>query len=63
MMRRLAVVTVVAAATLAVTPTAHADTPGCVSRHEFDRVVKGMTTAKVHLIFDTLVPLLDWSSQ
>ncbi|WP_457185337.1 hypothetical protein [Nocardioides sp. P5_E3] len=31
---------------------AQADTPGCVSRHEFNRVVKGMTMTRAHRIFD-----------
>jgi hypothetical protein len=30
-----------------------ADTPRCVSKHEFERVDKGMTITKVHRIFDT----------
>jgi hypothetical protein len=32
---------------------ASADTPRCVSRHEYDRITKGMTMTKVHKIFDT----------
>jgi hypothetical protein len=32
---------------------ASADTPRCVSRHEYDRVTKGMTMTKVHKILDT----------
>jgi hypothetical protein len=54
MMRRLAV-TLVSAALVsagAVLP-ASADTPRCVSRHEYDRIAKGMTMTKVHKIFDT----------
>ena len=52
-MRRLAAVTlVVVTTTLGATPTAHADTPRCVSRHEYDRVAKGMTMTKVRSIFD-----------
>jgi hypothetical protein len=31
---------------------ASADTPGCVTRAEFDRVHKGMTKKRVHRIFD-----------
>ncbi|WP_231263280.1 hypothetical protein [Nocardioides alpinus] len=34
-------------------PPSSADTPGCVSRHEYDRVAKGMSMTKVHAIFDT----------
>jgi len=53
-MRRLAVATLVAVtATLGVPTIAQADTPRCVSRHEYSRVVKGMTMTKVHNIFDT----------
>ena len=53
-MRRLAAATLVAlAATLGVPPIAQADTPRCVSRHEYSRVVKGMTMTKVHSMFDT----------
>ena len=32
---------------------ATADTPRCVSRHEYDRVEAGMTVTKVHNVFDT----------
>lgn len=32
---------------------ASADTPRCVSRHEYDRVTKRMTMTKVHKILDT----------
>ena len=53
-MRRLAAATLVAVtATLGAAPMAQADTPRCVSRHEYDRVAKGMTMTKVHAIFDT----------
>jgi hypothetical protein len=53
-MRRLAAVPLVAVvATLGATTPAQADTPRCVSRHEYSRVVKGMTMTKVHNIFDT----------
>ena len=34
------------------TATANADTPRCVSRHEYDRVTTGMRMTKVHKIFD-----------
>ena len=52
-MRRLAAATLFAVTvTVGATPTAHADTPRCVSRHEYDRVTKGMTMTKVHKIFD-----------
>lgn len=52
-MRRLAAATLVSVmATLGVTTPAQADTPRCVSRHEYGRVVKGMTMTKVHRIFD-----------
>ena len=32
---------------------AHADTPGCVSKREYNRIPNGMATAQVHRIFDT----------
>lgn len=52
-MRRLAAVTLIAVtAALGGAPTAQADTPRCVSRHEYNRVTKGMTMTKVHQIFD-----------
>ncbi len=53
-MRRIRV-TVLAAALMAVgmPATSHADTPRCVSRHEFARIATGMTMTKVHGIFDT----------
>ena len=34
-------------------PPASADTPRCVSRHEYQRIAQGMAMAKVHKIFDT----------
>jgi hypothetical protein len=34
------------------TSAAGADTPRCVSRHEYTRVTKGMTVTKVEKIFD-----------
>lgn len=37
---------------VAVAP-AQADTPGCVTRTEFSKVVRGMTMPRVHRIFDT----------
>ncbi len=53
-MRRIALVSLVAVLTSVGGATvAHADTPRCVSRHEYSRVVKGMTMTKVHSIFDT----------
>lgn len=53
-MRRLAVATLIAlTATLGAAPMVQADTPRCVSRYEYGRVVKGMTMTKVHQIFDT----------
>ena len=53
-MRRLAAATLFAVTvTVGATPTAHADTPRCVSRHEYDRVAKGMAMTRVHAIFDT----------
>ena len=53
-MRRLAAATLIAVtATLGATPTVQADTPRCVSRHEYNRIAKGMTMTKVHRIFDT----------
>ena len=53
-MHRIAVTTLIAALVTAGASTpADADTPRCVSRHEFDRVARGMTMTKVHKIFDT----------
>lgn len=53
-MRRIAVMSLLVALTnLGATVPAHGDTPGCVSRHEYDRIVKGMPMTKVHAIFDT----------
>lgn len=53
-MRRIAVMTLLVALTsMGATAPAHSDTPGCVSRHEYDRIVKGMTMTRVHNIFDT----------
>ena len=52
-MRRLAAATLIAiTATLGATPTAQADTPRCVSRHEYARVSTGMTMNRAHRIFD-----------
>ena len=42
----MALVTVVA-------PAAQADTPGCVTKGEFDRVHNGMRISRVHRVFDT----------
>jgi hypothetical protein len=53
-MRRVAVVIMsVAIASAGTILPASADTPRCVSRHEYDRITKGMTMTKVHKIFDT----------
>lgn len=53
-MRRVAATSLIAVlATLGATDVAHADTPGCVSQHEYHRIAKGMTMTKVHQIFDT----------
>jgi hypothetical protein len=53
-MRRVAVVIVsVAVVSAGAILPATADTPRCVSRHEYDRIAKGMTMTKVHQIFDT----------
>jgi hypothetical protein len=53
-MRRLAVTLVSAALVSAgAALPASADTPRCVSRHEYDRIAKGMSMTKVHKIFDT----------
>lgn len=37
----------------ATSPSAQADTPGCVNRGEYRQVHKGMTKRRVHQIFDT----------
>jgi hypothetical protein len=52
-MRRLALISLFAVlAGSGTAGAASADTPRCVSRHEYNRVVKGMTMTKVHKIFD-----------
>ncbi len=33
-------------------PVAHADTPRCVSKAEYERIDKGMAKRRVHRIFD-----------
>jgi hypothetical protein len=43
----------IAFAPLCVPQSASADTPGCVTRPEFDRVHHGMHRARVHRILDT----------
>lgn len=53
-MRRLVLIGLLAmTASATTTLPAHSDTPRCVSRHEYSRVVKGMSMTKVHAIFDT----------
>ena len=53
-MRRIAVTGLLTLlVSVGVASPAGADTPGCVSRHEFTRVSKGMTMTRVHGIFDT----------
>ena len=53
-MRRLAPAVLISLiVSLSTTTAASADTPGCVSRHEYNRIAKGMRMAKVHAIFDT----------
>ena len=52
-MRRTAVMSLIAVlVSMGGTTVAHADTPRCVSRHEFNRINKGMPMKKVHRIFD-----------
>lgn len=52
-MRRVAIIVLLAALVSAAGGvSASADTPRCVSRHEYDRVAKGMTMTKVHQVFD-----------
>lgn len=53
MIKQVLVATALAATTLVVAPPASADTPGCVTRAEFQAAKKGMTKPKVHGIFDT----------
>ena len=53
-MRRLATTGLLAVlVTAGMTPAAGADTPRCVSRHEYARIAPGMSMTKVHNIFDT----------
>jgi len=53
-MRRTAAIVLGAALLSAASgAAASADTPRCVSRHEYDRIKPGMTMTKVHNIFDT----------
>lgn len=54
-MRRTVLTTVVAvllSTGAAVSASAQADTPRCVSRAEYARITPGMTITKVHRIFD-----------
>jgi hypothetical protein len=57
-MRRAAIL--VASAVLATSATAisvspaAADTPGCVTRQEFNQVHRGMRMSRVHQVFDTV---------
>lgn len=51
-MRRIAICSAVLAPIMT-SATATADTPGCVSRHEFGRIQVGMSQTRVHKIFDT----------
>lgn len=41
-------------------PAASANTPGCVTRAEYERVHEGMKRARVHAIFDTRGVAADW---
>jgi hypothetical protein len=52
-MRLLAVVLIATGIMFIGAQTAAADTPGCVSRGEFSRVRDGMTSSRVHRVFDT----------
>lgn len=54
-MKKLVTTGLVAAGLFALTPMApaSADTPGCVTRAEFQRVDRGMLNRRVHRIFDT----------
>jgi hypothetical protein len=49
----LAALAVVTVASLALVPTASADTPGCVTKTEFRKVHQGDSIRRVHRIFDT----------
>lgn len=54
-MRRLASITLgVVMAVPAMSGAANADTPGCVSKREFNRIAVGMGQPRVHRIFDTV---------
>ena len=53
MFKRLGIASVLALSALTLVPaSAHADTPGCVTRAEYRQVTKGMTKTRVDGIFD-----------
>ena len=53
MRRTITTLLLAALPSFAAASTANADTPRCVSKHEYDRISIGMTMTKVHSIFDT----------
>ena len=53
MTRRFLIMLMLVTATVLVAPTAQAGTRGCVTRHEFYSVHKGMSMAKVHRVWGT----------
>lgn len=52
MKKSLCVLTLAVACVGVLAPTAHADTPRCVTRAEYERVHNGMSKRRVHRIFD-----------
>jgi hypothetical protein len=52
-MRRTSTILLLSTVLSVLAAPAIADTPGCVSRHEYDRIAKGMAMERVHKIFDT----------
>ena len=53
MKRFLSALAIGVASVTLVVPAAQADTPGCVSKGEFDHVHTGMSMSRVHRLFDT----------
>ena len=52
-MRRTSTILLLSIVVSVLAAPATADTPDCVSRHEYDRIATGMAMERVHKIFDT----------
>jgi hypothetical protein len=55
----LATAVIVCAGPVILASPGHADTPGCVTKAEFQQAPKGMRIIRVHAIFDTSGRFLD----